>query len=176
MTIKQLARAVHLTEDDTIWAMMDMGLVRRRSRGRKGEVGVSSDGERGEVRLTGDAAPLASAALLPVQETKDAVLSAMAGPATDAGTISGSVPMANGVSLASGRGGDDDDGDDDDSDYDDDDYDDGHENQAGATDKRRSRQRRSRWIFDMSKSKIDALCAQYRVAEEPVLVESAVKL
>jgi hypothetical protein len=164
MTIKDLARAVHLTEDDTAWTLQQLGLVKRRER-RRGRV-AAAGAETGRADSQMAAGGLTTAT--PMVEAKP----------SDADPVSrDSSARINGHHLSNGnRAGAGDDHEKDDGIEDDEDEDEDEDDDRNLAESSNKGNKHRQWTLDVSKNKIDELCAQHRVTELPLLLESAVKL
>ena len=179
MTIKDLARAVHLTEDDTAWTMQQLGLVKRRERHvpptskvagvtyGAGTVDASAGGAAVKLVLVrGSEMPLgpaASDALRNGEWTED--VGTLANGHT--GAMSSGIDEhikpgrdvngnGDGDEVHTERGQEEDEEEDED------------EGDPAA--------HHRHWVFDMSKARIEELCVRYKVTEAPLLLESAVRL
>jgi hypothetical protein len=180
MTIKDLARAVHLTEDDTAWTMQQLGLVKRRERrvpatlkaagaaNGNGTVYALAEGAAAKVGLVkGGEMPSGHVASGPPnngERTENRQTSASANGHNGATSSAGDNHMSPGGDVSGNevevhdKQGEE------------------NEEEEENEDEGDSAAHHRHWVFDMSKARIEELCVRYKVTEAPLLLESAVKL
>lgn len=180
MTIKDLARAVHLTEDDTAWTMQQLALVKRRERrvpptlkaggvtNGDGTVYAPAEGAAAKVDLVNGGEMLSRDGASGPQDNGERTENRQTSASANGHNGATSSASDNHMPLGGDVSGNevelhDEQGEDEEEEEDDED-----EGDPAA--------HHRHWVFDMSKARIEELCVRYKVTEAPLLLESAVRL